>query len=70
MQADSNSLSDVVAIVTGGARGLGASFARHIVTRGGKVVIGDVLDEDGAELPTELGDHARFVHLDVTDPAQ
>lgn len=70
MQADSDSLSDVVAIVTGGARGLGASFARHIATRGGKVLISDVLDDEGAKLAAELGSHTRYVHLDVTDPAQ
>lgn len=70
MQADSDSLSDVVAIVTGGARGLGASFARQIVTRGGKVVISDVLDDDGAALAADLGGDARYIHLDVTDAAQ
>jgi 3alpha(or 20beta)-hydroxysteroid dehydrogenase len=70
MQADSDSLSDVVAIITGGARGLGASFARQIVTRGGKVVISDVLDDDGAALAADLGRNARYVHLDVTDAAQ
>src|SRR5690242_17533320 len=70
MQADSNSLSDVVAIVTGGSRGLGASFARHIVAGGGKVVIADVLDDEGKQLADELGSAARYVYLDVTDPAQ
>lgn len=70
MQADSDSLSDVVAIVTGGARGLGASFAQHIVARGGKVVISDVLDDEGSALAAELGGAARYVHLDVTDAGQ
>lgn len=70
MHADSESLSDVVAIVTGGARGLGASFAQHIVARGGKVVISDVLDDDGAALAADLGSNARYVHLDVTDAVQ
>ncbi len=70
MQADSDSLSDVVAIVTGGARGLGASFAQHIVARGGKVVISDVLDDEGSALAAELGGTARYVHLDVTDGGQ
>jgi 3alpha(or 20beta)-hydroxysteroid dehydrogenase len=38
---------------------------------GGRVVIGDVLDDDGAQIVTELGEErARFVHLDVTDGAQ
>ncbi|MGV0784385.1 SDR family oxidoreductase [Mycolicibacterium sp. XJ775] len=70
MQANSDGLSDVVAIVTGGARGLGASFARQIVTRGGKVVISDVLDDDGAALAADLGGNARYIHLDVIDAAQ
>lgn len=70
MQADSHGLSSVVAIVTGGARGLGASFARHIVAGGGKVVIADVLDDEGGQLAADLGPSARYVHLDVTDPVQ
>jgi 3alpha(or 20beta)-hydroxysteroid dehydrogenase len=40
-----------------------------VVARGGSVVIGDVLVEDGQALADELGDRARFVHLDVTDAA-
>ena len=68
--ADSDSLSDVVAIVTGGSRGLGAAMARHIVAGGGKVVIADVLDDEGNQLAAELGDAARYAHLDVTDRAQ
>ena len=63
-------LAGVVAIVTGGSRGLGAAFARHIVDRGGKVVVADLLDDAGKQLADELGASARYVHLDVTDPAQ
>ncbi|MFD6394942.1 glucose 1-dehydrogenase [Nocardia sp. NPDC055029] len=62
-------LSGKVVLVTGGARGLGAAFAHGIVAAGGSVVIGDLLDEDGAAVAGELGERARFVHLDVTDPA-
>lgn len=60
-------LSGKVVIVTGGARGLGAGFARQIVASGGKVVIADVLDDEGRSTAAELGDSARYVHLDVTD---
>ncbi|MGO4202148.1 SDR family oxidoreductase [Rhodococcus sp. TAF43] len=67
MSEDSNMLSDKVVLVTGGARGLGAAFARQIVETGGKVVIGDVLDDDGRATAADLGDAARYVHLDVTD---
>ncbi len=59
------------ALVSGGARGIGAAIARGVVEEGGRVVIGDLLDVEGAELVTELGEErARFVHLDVTDPDQ
>jgi 3alpha(or 20beta)-hydroxysteroid dehydrogenase len=53
-------------IVTGGARGLGASHARGFVAEGANVVIADVLEQDGRTLAEELGDHAIFSRLDVT----
>ena len=53
-------------IVTGGARGLGASHARGFVAEGANVVIADVLEQKGRTLAGELGDHAIFSHLDVT----
>lgn len=55
-----------VALVSGGSRGMGASHARRLVDEGAKVVVGDVLDEEGEALARELGEAARFVHLDVT----
>jgi 3alpha(or 20beta)-hydroxysteroid dehydrogenase len=54
-------------IVTGGARGIGGATSRRIVEEGGNVVIADVLTDDGTALATELGEHALFAHLDVTD---
>jgi 3alpha(or 20beta)-hydroxysteroid dehydrogenase len=57
------------AIVSGGARGMGASHARAIVAEGGNVTIGDVLDVDGKSLAIDLGEAASFAYLDVTDPA-
>jgi 3alpha(or 20beta)-hydroxysteroid dehydrogenase len=59
-----------VAIITGGARGLGASHARLLAAEGAKVVIGDVLDDLGAQLADDIGDAARYVHLDVSNPDQ
>src|SRR3982074_1139831 len=57
-----------VAVISGGARGMGASHAKTLAAEGAKVVIGDVLDDEGKALADELGDAARFVHLDVTQP--
>lgn len=62
-------LDGTVALVTGGARGMGAGEVRGLVAEGAKVVIGDVLDDEGEALAQELGDAVRFVHLDVTDSA-
>ena len=56
-------------LVTGGARGLGEAFARALLAAGAKVVITDVLHERGAALAKELGDHAHFIAMDVSDPA-
>ncbi len=47
---------------------MGAAHARLLVAEGAKVVIGDILDDEGKALAGELGDAARFVHLDVTAP--
>lgn len=55
-----------VALVTGAARGMGASHARKIVAEGGSVVIADIRDEEGTLLAKEIGDQAAYAHLDVT----
>jgi 3alpha(or 20beta)-hydroxysteroid dehydrogenase len=59
-----------VAIVTGGARGMGASHVRLLAAEGAKVLVGDVLDDLGDRLVRQIGDSARYVHLDVSDPDQ
>lgn len=46
---------EVVAVVTGGASGLGEATVRHIVEQGGKSIIFDVNDERGQALVEELG---------------
>lgn len=62
-------VDDKVVLISGGARNIGGASARMLVAEGAKVVIGDVLDEEGAALATELGPAARYVHLDVTNDA-
>ena len=63
-------LENKVALISGGARGMGAIEAKMFVQEGAKVVIGDVLDEDGKQTEAEIneaGGECVFVHLDVTD---
>jgi len=59
-------IENVVAIVTGGASGLGEATVRNIVANGGKAVIADVQVERADELVEELGDNVMFVLTDVT----
>lgn len=60
------SLDGKVALISGGARGMGAAEARHFAAAGAAVVVGDVRDDAGAAVAAEIGAAARFVHLDVT----
>lgn len=55
-----------VALISGGARNIGGASARLLVEEGARVVIGDLLDEEGQALADALGDRARYLHLDVT----
>ena len=62
-------LENKVALISGGARGMGAAEARMFAREGAKVVIGDVLDAEGTRVAAEIaesGGDALFVHLDVT----
>ena len=65
-------LNGKVALISGGARGVGAATARLFAREGARVVIGDVLEREGREVASELaatGAEAVFVRLDVTGEA-
>ncbi|WP_181347504.1 3-hydroxyacyl-CoA dehydrogenase [Thalassobacillus sp. CUG 92003] len=60
---------DVIAVVTGGASGLGEATVRQILQSGGRAVIADRNRTDGEQLADELGDHCLFHEVDVTSEA-
>jgi 3alpha(or 20beta)-hydroxysteroid dehydrogenase len=62
-------LDGKIAIVTGAARGTGAMTARRFVDNGARVVIADLLEDEGRAVAAELGDHVMFHRLDITDEA-
>lgn len=62
-------VKDCVAVVTGGASGLGEATVRKIVADGGKAAILDLDETRGPALAEELGDSAVFFKTDVTDAA-
>ena len=61
----SDRLAGKVVIISGAATGQGAGEARLLVAQGAKVLIGDVDDANGKVLADELGESARYHHLDV-----
>ncbi|KAK4493085.1 hypothetical protein RD792_018081 [Penstemon davidsonii] len=63
-------LEGKVAIVTGGASGIGASTVNLFCEQGAKVVIADIQDNLGQSLAAKLGDNVLYVHCDVSDEEQ
>src|SRR5919204_2521642 len=63
-------LDGKVALISGGARGQGATEAQLFAREGAKVVLGDILDAAGHQVEAEIraaGGDATYVHLDVSD---
>ena len=66
-------LDNKVAIVTGAASGMGESEAKLFASEGAKVIIADVLEQEGRKIEAEISETegvALFLHLDVTDENQ
>ncbi len=62
-------LEGKVALITGAARGIGAEIARLFASEGAKVVIGDINEQEGRQVETEIkaaGGEAHYMQLDVT----
>jgi len=55
-----------VAVVTGGASGIGAATVRLFVEEGASVLAADIQDDKGRRLDEELGSHVRYLHADVS----
>ena len=63
-------LSGKVAIVTGGASGIGAATVKLFVAEGAKVTIADILDDEAQKLVRSLGSSVLYLRTDVSDEAQ
>jgi len=63
-------LQGKVALISGGASGMGRSEAQLFAREGARVIVADLLEKDGQEVAKGIGDAARFVKLDVTEEAQ
>ena len=63
---DHSSLEGAIAVVTGGARGIGKAVAELFVAQGASVVLCDLDPADGTEVEQQLGKRAKFVEADVS----
>jgi NAD(P)-dependent dehydrogenase (short-subunit alcohol dehydrogenase family) len=67
---DSQELAGKVAIVTGGAGGIGRATAELLVAEGARVVVADVDEEGGPKIAAQIGEAAAFKQTDVSDADQ
>ncbi len=58
-------VDDKVALITGGAQGMGEAHARLLLKEGAKVLITDIRDEEGEALAAELGEGCHYLHHDI-----
>lgn len=63
-------LQDKVALITGGAAGIGKATAQVFVREGARVALCDVSEQQGAELAAALGSNVHFTKVDVTNRAE
>lgn len=63
-------LKNKVAVITGGASGIGLATVELFIEEGAQVVVGDLQDDKGAELEEKYKDSLAFIHTDVSDEAQ
>ena len=63
-------VSEISAVVTGGASGLGLASTKRLLGAGADVTIVDLPDSSGEEVSAELGDRAQFAQADITDTDQ
>ncbi|MDF2157045.1 glucose 1-dehydrogenase [Algoriphagus sp. CAU 1675] len=63
-------LKNKTALITGAARGIGESIARLFIQEGARVILSDILDQQGKELAKELGEMACYTHLDVKNEGE
>ena len=63
-------MENKVALITGGARGMGAAQARLFAAEGARVMVTDVLDDLGKQVADEIGTAAVYAHLDVSSEEQ